>query len=66
MAEDEPRCEQLREENAALRAKMFATKEFQMSVVQEIENLRAEKTALIERKVSTRVYGNLLARNPTR
>jgi hypothetical protein len=44
---------------------MFATKEFQMSVVQEIENLRAEKTALIERKVSTRVYGNLLARNPT-
>ncbi|KAF8185055.1 Nuf2 family-domain-containing protein [Mycena galopus ATCC 62051] len=50
MAEDEPRCEQLREENAALRAKMFATKEFQLAVVQEVENLKTEKTALLERK----------------
>ncbi|KAJ7231452.1 Nuf2 family-domain-containing protein [Mycena haematopus] len=50
MAEDEPRCEQLREENATLRAKMFATKEFQMASVQEVENLKAEKTTLIGRK----------------
>ncbi|KAJ6500334.1 Nuf2 family-domain-containing protein [Mycena sanguinolenta] len=50
MAEDEPRCEQLREEHAALRAKLFATKEAQMAVVQEVENLKAEKTTLIGRK----------------
>ncbi|KAJ7929385.1 Nuf2 family-domain-containing protein [Mycena leptocephala] len=50
MAEDEPRCEQLRGENATLRARMFATKEFQATVVQEVENLRAEKSALVERK----------------
>jgi kinetochore protein Nuf2 len=51
MAEDEPRCEQLRTENAALRARMFATKEYQVAAVQEVENLKAEKSALVERKV---------------
>ncbi|KAK7023807.1 Nuf2 family-domain-containing protein [Favolaschia claudopus] len=50
MAEDEPRCEALRQENAALHAKMFATKEIQLTVVQEVETLKAQKTALIERK----------------
>ena len=51
MAEDEPRCEQLRNENNALRAKMIATKEFQMAAVKEVENLKAEKNSLIKRKV---------------
>ncbi|KAJ7093076.1 Nuf2 family-domain-containing protein [Mycena epipterygia] len=50
MAEDEPRCEQLRRENDTLRARMFATKEFQVAAVQEVENLKAEKSALVERK----------------
>ncbi|KAJ7043360.1 Nuf2 family-domain-containing protein [Mycena alexandri] len=50
MAEDEPRCEQLRAENSSLRAKMFATKEFQVATVEEVEKLRAEKSALVERK----------------
>ncbi|KAJ6611798.1 Nuf2 family-domain-containing protein [Mycena sp. CBHHK59/15] len=50
IAEDEPRCEQLRTENSALRARMFATKEFQVSAVQEVENLKAEKSSLLERK----------------
>ncbi|KAJ6513821.1 Nuf2 family-domain-containing protein [Mycena vitilis] len=50
MAEDEPRCVQLRTENATLRARMFATKEYQVAAVQEVENLKAEKTALVERK----------------
>ncbi|KAJ7684806.1 Nuf2 family-domain-containing protein [Mycena polygramma] len=50
MAEDEPRCAQLRTENATLRARMFATKEYQVAAVQEVENLKAEKTALVERK----------------
>jgi kinetochore protein Nuf2 len=63
MAEDEPRCEQLRGENATLRARMFATKEFQATVVQEVENLRAEKSALVERKVKFRRYFGLIALN---
>ncbi|KAG6841203.1 hypothetical protein C0991_000865 [Blastosporella zonata] len=50
MAEDEPRCEQLRSENNALRAKMIATKEFQIAAVQEVEKLKAEKNALVKRK----------------
>lgn len=50
IAEDEPRCEQLRNENSALRAKMIATKEFQMAAVQEVEKLKADKNALIKRK----------------
>jgi len=54
IAEDEPRCEQLRRENSALRARMFATKEFQTAAVQEVEKLKAEKSALIKRKASLR------------
>ncbi|KAG6816946.1 hypothetical protein H0H87_001461 [Tephrocybe sp. NHM501043] len=50
IAEDEPRCEQLRNENNALRAKMIATKEFQTAAVQEVEKLKAEKNALVKRK----------------
>ncbi|KAG6811487.1 hypothetical protein H0H92_007179 [Tricholoma furcatifolium] len=50
IAEDEPRCEQLRNENNALRGKMIATKEFQTVAVQEVEKLKAEKNALVKRK----------------
>ncbi|RDB21520.1 putative kinetochore protein NUF2 [Hypsizygus marmoreus] len=50
IAEDEPRCEKLRRENDALRAKMIATKEFQTTTVQDVEKLKAEKNALIKRK----------------
>ncbi|KAK2467107.1 hypothetical protein APHAL10511_001365 [Amanita phalloides] len=50
LAEDEPLCEKLRNENNALRAKMFATKEFQTAAVQDVEKLKAEKTALIKRR----------------
>ncbi|KAG6861878.1 hypothetical protein C0995_010584 [Termitomyces sp. Mi166 len=55
IAEDEPRCEQLRNENNALRAKMIATKEFQTAAVQEVEKLKAEKNALIKRKEALNV-----------
>ncbi|KAG6878753.1 hypothetical protein C0993_008052 [Termitomyces sp. T159_Od127] len=51
IAEDEPRCEELRNVNHALRAKMIATKEFQTAAVQEVEKLKAEKNALVKRKV---------------
>ncbi|KAF5386676.1 hypothetical protein D9615_001740 [Tricholomella constricta] len=50
IAEDEPRCEQLRSSNSALRAKMIATKDFQTAAVQEVEKLKAEKNALVKRK----------------
>ncbi|KAL0947262.1 hypothetical protein HGRIS_013383 [Hohenbuehelia grisea] len=50
IAEDEPRCESLRKENAALRAHMFKTKEFQTAAVQEVEKLKAEKSELVHRK----------------
>ncbi|KAF8078200.1 Nuf2 family-domain-containing protein [Lyophyllum atratum] len=50
IAEDEPHCEQLRNENNALRAKMIATKEFQTAAVQDVEKLKAEKNALVKRK----------------
>ncbi|KAF8623966.1 hypothetical protein AX15_006122 [Amanita polypyramis BW_CC] len=50
VAEDEPLCEKLRSENNTLRAKMFATKEFQTAAVQEVEKLKAEKNALIKRR----------------
>lgn len=53
IAEEEPRCEQLRNENSALRAKMIATKEFQTAAVQEVEKLKAEKNSLIKRKASS-------------
>ncbi len=52
IAEDEPICEKLRSENNALRAKMFATKEFQTAAVQEVEKLKSEKNALIKRRAS--------------
>jgi kinetochore protein Nuf2 len=32
---------------------MFATKEFQTAAVQEVEKLKAEKSALLSRKVSS-------------
>ncbi|KAG5650919.1 hypothetical protein H0H81_010526 [Sphagnurus paluster] len=50
IAEEEPRCEQLRLENSALRARMIATKEYQIAAVQEVEKLKGEKNTLIKRK----------------
>ncbi|KAF5323342.1 hypothetical protein D9611_005820 [Ephemerocybe angulata] len=50
IATDEPRRIQLQEENNALRAKLFATKEFQVAAVQEVEKLKAEKNSLIKRR----------------
>ncbi|PFH47672.1 hypothetical protein AMATHDRAFT_151540 [Amanita thiersii Skay4041] len=50
IAEDEPVCEQLRNENNTLRAKMFATKEFQTAAVQEVEKLKTQKNALIKHR----------------
>lgn len=50
-AEDEPRCEELRKENAAITAHLMATKEMQMGLVKDIEALKVEKSAVLQRKV---------------
>ncbi|KAJ7074414.1 Nuf2 family-domain-containing protein [Mycena amicta] len=50
MAEDEPKCAQLREENSVLRARLFASKQVQEDTVEQVESLKAEKTALMQRK----------------
>ncbi|KAH7927702.1 hypothetical protein BV22DRAFT_1031466 [Leucogyrophana mollusca] len=47
---DEPKCESLRQENAAITAHLMATKEVHQSVVKDIENLKVEKASLIARK----------------
>lgn len=55
-AEDEPRCEELRKENAAITAHLMATKEIQTSLVKDIEALKVEKSGVLQRKVSFNVF----------
>jgi kinetochore protein Nuf2 len=50
-AEDEPRCDVLRSENAAITAHLMATKEMQMALVKDIETLKIEKAGVLQRKV---------------
>ncbi|KAF9001985.1 Nuf2 family-domain-containing protein [Cyathus striatus] len=50
MAEDEPKCEELRKVNDAMFAKLIFTKDIQQSAVHEVENLKEEKNTLIKRK----------------
>lgn len=50
MAEDEPRCEQLRIENFELKGRLRASKEIQTIGLQELEKLKAEKSALLKRR----------------
>jgi kinetochore protein Nuf2 len=56
MAEDEPRCDQLRKINAELREKMFTTKRIQENYAEEVENLKSQKSELIAKKVSWCCY----------
>ncbi len=56
MAEDEPRCEQLRIENFELKGRLRASKEIQTIGLQELEKLKAEKSALLKRRVSPPFY----------
>lgn len=50
MAKDEPRCDELRKENNSITAHLRATKEIQTGLVTDIEGLKTEKAALIQRK----------------
>jgi kinetochore protein Nuf2 len=49
---DEPKCEELRRDNAALTAKMMATKEIQEQTAAECEALKKDKLDVLRRKAS--------------
>ena len=50
-AEDEPKCEALRQENAALMEQVIAYKDHQLGFLQDVESLKQEKAALVAEKV---------------
>lgn len=50
-AEDEPRCEKLGKENDALRADIFDIKNSQAKAVSDNEILKADKDALVQKRV---------------
>ncbi len=50
-AEDEPKCEALRQENTALMEQVITYKEKQMGFLQDVEGLKQEKAALVAEKV---------------
>jgi kinetochore protein Nuf2 len=51
MTEDEPKCEELKRENAGITAHLMATKEIQVGLVNDIEALKKEKKGVLARKV---------------
>ncbi|KAK7045609.1 kinetochore-associated Ndc80 complex subunit nuf2 [Paramarasmius palmivorus] len=50
LAEDEPRCEELRQQNNAMVSQLLQTKESQKASVAEVERLKAEKKELLQRR----------------
>ncbi|KAA1478749.1 hypothetical protein DENSPDRAFT_875827 [Dentipellis sp. KUC8613] len=54
-AQDEPKSEELRRENAAITAHLVATKENQVILLKDIESLKAEKSSLLQRKSPERI-----------
>ncbi|KAJ7582459.1 hypothetical protein C8J56DRAFT_1167567 [Mycena floridula] len=66
MAEDEPKCAVLRQENTTLRARMVATKDIQVSTVSEVEKFKAEKRALLAKKEALNAEINSLTENIAR
>ena len=62
-ARDEPKCDQLRAENAAITAHLMATKETTQSVVKDIEALKVEKANVILKKENINSDTSLLLDN---
>ncbi|EEB87050.1 hypothetical protein MPER_15777, partial [Moniliophthora perniciosa FA553] len=50
LAEDEPRCEELRQQNSVMVSQLLQTKESQKASVAEVERLKAEKKELLQRR----------------
>ncbi|KAH9998986.1 Nuf2 family-domain-containing protein [Russula vinacea] len=51
-AEDEPRLDDIRQENVSITSQLIAHKETQTRLLKDIESLKAEKSALVQRKES--------------
>ncbi|KAI9508472.1 Nuf2 family-domain-containing protein [Russula earlei] len=49
-AEDEPRLDGIRQENVSITSQLIAYKETQTSLLRDIESLKVEKSALVQRK----------------
>lgn len=52
-AEDEPKCEEYRQENIALTARMVAIKKVQEKTAEECEILKKDKVDILRRKASS-------------
>jgi kinetochore protein Nuf2 len=50
-AEDEPRLDDIRQENASITSQLIAYKETQTRLLEDIGSLKAEKAGLVQRKV---------------
>jgi kinetochore protein Nuf2 len=50
-AEDEPRLHDIRQENASITSQLIAYKDTQGRLLKDVESLKAEKSALVQRKV---------------
>lgn len=62
-AKDEPKCEEIRAENAAITAHLISTKETTQAVVKDIEALKVEKANLILKKENINSDTSLLLDN---
>jgi chromosome segregation ATPase len=50
-AEDEPKLNDIRQENVSITSQLIAYKETQTRLLKDIESLKAEKSALVQKKV---------------
>ena len=53
LAEDEPRCEELRKENEELTQALIKCRDKQMALLETVKGLKQERSALTQRKVCT-------------
>ena len=58
-AEDEPKCEALRQENTALMEQVLAYRDRQMGFLQDVESLKQEKAELIAENVRLPSFSRL-------
>ena len=58
-AEDEPKCEALRQENTALMEQVLAYRDRQMGFLQDVESLKQEKAEFIAENVRPRPFALL-------
>ena len=62
MAEDEPRCEALRQENEALTVYLIKCRDTQLALLQTVKELKQQRADLLQRKVSLVVEAEVMHR----